>query len=494
MSWLSRLIEPLKQAKPKPAAVGAFCASNLDTPLLSLSSAGDHFTLRHVVEGLSVMGAVGSGKTTGPLANIVLPLLGLGVGGVFFCAKQQEREWIESLARQAGRSSSLLIVAPDQPNRLNILNYLAKRPGVVGSRIDQITEVFMRLARAGRRDSRHASSREPFWDESLLKVVRNAVQIFTAADEPLSASSLNRFIHSAATSHEQVHDRNWQGSSYSYELIQRGADRAEAGELNSVDRHDFELAARFYLDEFISFPDDTRRSVIATWSAAADPLMRGTMAELFGTTTTFVPELAFDGALIVLDIPTNVYGEAGAAVQIAFKHVLQLAVNSRKVRADTPVALIYADENHLLASPNTDATFYSTARDKRVANIVATQNLSNYLAKGGEGSRDAVEAMLGNLGFHIWCCNNHAATNKWAAESIANSTTSRGTWNVNGQGESTGGAAQHNDPKVLEGVFTELQRGGPPSFMTEAIVFRSGHRFNQSGDTWLRVAFPQVID
>lgn len=493
MSALGNLWSRLRRAGPRRTAVAAFEACGLDSPLFMLSPA-DAFTWRHAVEGVSIMGAVGSGKTTGPAAVLLLAMLEGGAGGVVFCAKKGEREWVERLAEKAGRSNSLLVIAPDQPHRINILDYLQKRPGVLGSRVDQITEVFLLLARAGQRDSRRAASREPFWDESLRMLGRNAVQCLTAAGEQLSAVAINRFIQSAPTREEQVHDEHWQASSYCYQVIQRAYERAEAGELSPVDKHDFELAARFFLAEFVTFPEDTRRSVIATWSAAADPLMRGNMAELFGTTTTFLPELAFEGAVIVLDLPTKVYGEAGAAAQIAFKYVMQLACDSRQVCDDTPVTFIYADEAHTVVSPDADANFFSTARAQRIANILCTQNLSNYLARGGEGSRDAVEAMLGNLNCHIWCCNNHAATNKWAAESIANSTNTRGSWNVDGQGQGSGGCTEHNDTKVLEGAFTELSRGGPPHFMTEAIVFRSGHRFNHSGDTWLRLAFPQVID
>ena len=64
----------------------------------------------------------------------------------------------------------------------------------------------------------------------------------------------------------------------------------------------------------------------------ADVLLRGHMADLFDGETNFIPDLTFDGAIIILDLPTKVYGQAGVYVQSAFTYLWQIACEQRDVK------------------------------------------------------------------------------------------------------------------------------------------------------------------
>ena len=468
-------------------------AVDLDAPLLYLSPA-DPFTLRHAVEGMSVMGAPGSAKSTGVGATILRALMAHGCGGLICCVKAGEAATVAAHAAATGRSKSLIVVSPTNPWRCNLLDYVLKRPGVEGSRTEQVVALFSALVEVMERGEKSGGGKnESFWQRTLRQRIRNTAEIFIAAGERLSVEAMHRFMLSAPSTHEEVQSAHWQGHSYCYQLIQRAlVERYDA--LTPRGRSDFDLACIYWLQEVIDLPADTRGSINATWSTAADMLMRGQLADLFGTTTNVVPEVTFAGAIVVLDLPIKVYGAAGAVLQAAFKHVWQQAAEARAVTADSHVSFLYVDESHEVISEN-DGFFAATSRSARIATVLISQNLSNYFAAlGGESGRHKAEALLGSLGTHVFHANGHVPTNKWASEMIAEHTAMKFGWSRDqGTGRGSGSGTENQQKKVPESVFTGLARGGPPSFITEAIVFQAGRCFNVSGETFARVGFRQIF-
>ena len=479
-------------AGQQSCAAGGHVA-DLDTPLFRLSPA-DPFTLRHAVEGMSVMGAPGSAKSTGIGATILMALMAQGCGGVIACVKPGEADTIAAYAAMTGRSKSLIHVTPDSGWRINLLDYVLKRPGVQGSRTEQVVNLFSNIFEIAERGEKSGGGKnEGFWQRALKQRIRNTAEVFITAGESLSVEAMHRFMLSAPTSHAEVQSPEWQERSSCYRLIQRVLNE-KYDALTPRGRSDFDFACVYWLQEVIDFPADTRGSIAATWSTAADMLMRGQLADLFGTDTTFLPELTFDGAIVVLDLPVKVYGAAGAVLQAAFRYVWQLAAEARDVKTSGHVAFQYIDEAHELVTEQ-DAFFLATARSARIATVFITQNLSNYFsALGGEQGRHKVEALLGSITTHVWHANGHALTNKAASESIAEHTAMKLGWSRDqSTGRGSGSGTENQQKKVPEAVFTELARGGPPHFIAEAIVFQGGRRFNASGETFLRVGFRQTL-
>jgi len=116
----------------------------------------------------------------------------------------------------------------------------------------------------------------------------------------------------------------------------------------------------------------------------ADVLVRGDMAELFDTGTNILPEMTHQGAIIVLDLPTKVYGQAGILAQSAFTYVWQLACEQRDVKANPRPVFWFCDEFQELIC-NYTPEFLATARSARVASVLVSQNKPNYMAAmGGE--------------------------------------------------------------------------------------------------------------
>jgi hypothetical protein len=271
---------------------------NLDFPLFQWSP-WDSFTLRHAVESVAIFGELGAAKTTGSAAWLILKYLSIGMGGLVCCVKPGDRELVEAYARITGRAESLIVVSPVSGWRCNLIRYALKRPGVTGSRVEQLVSLLVTIVEAAERAERSGGQDQKFWQRSLRQILRNGVEVCIAARGEVTMSMLHDVITSAPRAHTEVHNPEWQKSSLCYQLIEE----AETKEKTEREQSDFELAARYFLREFPDMPNDTRGSILATYGVMADVLLRGHMADLFDGETNFIPDLTFDGAVIILDLP-----------------------------------------------------------------------------------------------------------------------------------------------------------------------------------------------
>ncbi len=465
---------------------------NLDFPLFQWSQF-DSFTLRHAVESVAIFGELGAAKTTGSAAWLLLKYLQIGMGGLVCCVKPGDRELVEAYARLTGRADSLIVVSPGSKWRCNLIRYALKRPGVVGSRVEQLVSLLMTIVEAAERGERASVGQgDKFWQRSLRQILRNGLEVCIAARGEVTMAMLHEVITTAPRSHGEVRKEAWQKESLCYRLIEE----AEAKEKSDRDQSDFELAARYFLRDFPDMPNDTRGSILATYAVMADVLLRGHMADLFDGETNFIPDLTFDGAIIILDLPTKVYGQAGVYVQSAFTYLWQIACEQRDVKLSPRPVFWFVDEAHEMVC-NYTPEFLATARSARVASVLISQNKPNYLAAmGGEAGRHRVDAFLGNMGTKIFHANGDPETNKWASDMISEELQARSNWHGTMEtGQGRGGGSESPGRKVLPSEFTMLKKGGPQNnFVTEAIVYQTGAAFiANEWQPWQRTAFTQQI-
>jgi type IV secretory pathway TraG/TraD family ATPase VirD4 len=481
---------------PRDSSLGSMLKSrdpwDLSFPLFSWSAA-DHFTLRNAVESVSIFGELGAAKTTGSGAWLIKKYLDIGMGGLVCCVKPGDRELIEAYAKETGRGDSLIIVSPGNKWRCNLIRYALKRPGAVGSRVEQIVSLLMTIVEAAERGERASVGQgDKFWQRSLRQILRNGLEVCIASRGEVTMQMLHDVITSAPRTHAEVHNPDWQKHSTCYRLIEEAEERQRP----EREQADFELAAKYFLREFPDMPNDTRGSILATYGVMADVLLRGQMADLFDGETNFIPDLTFDGAVIVLDLPIKVYGQAGIYVQSAFTYLWQVAAEQRDVKSSPRPVFWFVDEAHELVCDYTPQ-FLATARSARVATVLISQNKPNYLAAmGGEAGRHKVEAFLGNMGTKIFHANGDPETNRWASDMISEEIQTRNSWHggiENGAGR--GGANEQVGRKVMPSEFTTLRKGGPQNgFLTECIVYQTGASFAaNNGEPYLRTAFAQQI-
>jgi hypothetical protein len=192
---------------------------NLDFPLFAWSPY-ETFTLRNAVESVAIFGELGAAKTTGSAAWILLTYLQIGMGGLVCCVKPGDRELIEAYAKQTGREDSLVVVSPGGDWRCNLIRYAFLRPGITGSRVEQLVSLLMTIVEAAERSERGSGQGDKFWQRSLRQILRNGLEVCIAARGEVSMKMLHEVVTSAPRSHAEVHGETWQKESLCYQLIE----------------------------------------------------------------------------------------------------------------------------------------------------------------------------------------------------------------------------------------------------------------------------------
>jgi TraM recognition site of TraD and TraG len=495
--WLLR--ERQTERRGSPTQMSNRVTVGPDDPLFMLSPF-DPMTPRMASRGAICFGGVGVGKTTTYGDLSLRSFVRAGMGGYLGLVKNDELARVTRLLEEEHAQDSLVVFSPSNPWRLNYLEYIRKRPGLLGSRTEIMANLVTTMGEIGERsESSGGGKNDKFFQQTNKRTLRNALEICAAGNETLSIKLLDDVIISAPRTHEEVHDPKWQEQAACYRCIVEGDSKSKtAGEQN-----DFDRAARFFLSEFCDFPADTRGSVLATWGAMADPLLRGDMLELFGGATNVVPDIAFNGVILCADFPTEIYGPGGAMVQGALKYLFKLAAAYRDVSVNPRYAFCYIDEAHALVTESggvdgasRDSIFLgTTARKANICTVFLSQNISNfYAALGGESAGHNVKALLGNATWKLFFGNGHVETNKFASSLFAKSLQTRTNYSANRGAErdtTSGGGSDMVESKILESEFTELKGAGPGSEFAEAIIFGGGTIFKATGDTYLRTRFRQ---
>jgi hypothetical protein len=73
----------------------------------------------------------------------------------------------------------------------------------------------------------------------------------------------------------------------------------------------------------------TRETIDADFTGMFDPLSRGTIGELFGTTTTLTPDDIFGGEVVFINLSVAKYREAGQYAALIWAQLFQRAVDRR---------------------------------------------------------------------------------------------------------------------------------------------------------------------
>ena len=386
--------------------------SHQNAPLLQLSP--DYtLTLQQSFEGVQIFGGTGSGKTSGSGRYLARSLLHAGYGGIVFCAKPDEATtWIEH-AEATGRSAEVLRFSEDTPLRFNFVQYeLAKgaSPFDVAEVIDNAREAANPAASlAG------GSENSEFWNAAARDLLVSSMLVLYGATGGCELDELRRLIATAPLSREQAESTDWQNEARFFSLAMSAV--GQRGKY--VAMGDLQKALDYFRDQFAIMSEKMRSSVVQTLMTTLNRFSFGMLAKLFTTGTNIVPEMAHEGAIIIVDIPVLGVNreDARIAAQI-WKYAFQRAT-TRQANERTRPVFLWADESQYFLSEK-DVEFQSTARSSRVTTVYLTQSLPAYQhAIGGtEKAATATRAFLANLRTMIFHANKDEDTNRYASELI----------------------------------------------------------------------------
>lgn len=490
--------EPWRPPPPPFAPLVRLPAWVPDLPILSFPQ-GDEWSLRDACEGTFILGATGSGKTSGSGKAIACAFLSLGFGGLVLCVKPDERQLWEEYAAATGRSGQMCVVRSGGPFRFNFLDYEAQRCRPSLDWVENVTHLFSELMAVFAR-GRGDRSPGSFWVHAGNQLLRNTLRILARSRHGLQLAEIGALVAEAPMSLAEVKLGSWR------ETPHFGAFMQEAQRQDTVSS-DMQQAQRYWLQEFPALPDKTRAILVTGLSAMVDVLYTSDIYDLFCRDTTLTPEAVQDGAIIVVDLPLKTRDFTGLLTQCIWKYFFQKAIERRSEPADAcrRPAFLWIDEAQFFYTEY-DSLFQSTGRSSGCATVYLTQNIANFYGMYG-GDRNRIDGFLGNLNTKIFHANNDPASNAWAAEQIGKSMQYRASINSRDPqpprswqealfsfGRSGGGGVNVNpqmDYAVQPGDFAKLRTGGVQNdLLVEAYFTKSGARF-ANGKHYFRTAFSQ---
>jgi hypothetical protein len=495
-----------------------------EDPLLSFGEGEEPWRLKDAFEGVLILGAPGSGKTSGSGATFARQFLQAGFGGLVLCAKPGEAQRWQKLCGELGRGHQVFVVDGGGQYKLNFLAYESQRPGAEFGLAENLVKLFRVLVEAV---ALGENQREPevFWVNATNQLLRSLFEVFLLAQEPLTVDGLNRFLAKAPKARLDDPVKGWRKIPVFGEMLHRASLAQSA-----VEKRVFAHVLEYWTQEYPGFSDKTRSSFTLGFSAMADVLCGRGIHELASSDTTLTPEIILSGGIVILDLPIKTYGQGGLLIQAAWKHLFQMAAE-RRTLADNddhryplfqvmpeqmavlaPVTpgvgdrrcpvFLWEDEGQFFFSKH-DINFQATCREARAAHVIISQNLHNFYQLGhGQHAVEGVFALMNTQVFH---CNMDDFTNRWAAQKIGQELKTRFNFSISRSDQSrpdkffepntrssTVGSSSTKSWELLvrPEEFSALLKGGDGT--CEAIVLWMSHQFQcNDGKPYAKIIFNQ---
>jgi hypothetical protein len=455
-----------------------------ETPLLSF---GDdergHWTLQNAFEGVLILGATGSGKSTGSGATIAESFLHANFGGLVLTVKKGEAEHWRKLCARCGRENDLITIRRGGEWKLNLLAYEAQRPGEGSGLSENLVSFCRNLLKIS---SRHqaSGSHDPVWEYAGDHLLGATFDLFLLAGMEITFDHLSQFI-AAAPNNPPSTPEGWLKVPVFGNLIVR----ARKGAVSPEDKRLLERAEEYWFRIYPGLGQKTRSSVTLGIFSMLNAFRGRDIPALVSSETNITPEVIMAGAIVLVDLPLKELEHTGLIVQSAWKYLFQKAVE-RQNNAGNPnrrPVFIWEDEGQYFASEH-DSHFQDTARSSRVSRVILTQNLHSFYKEFGKDGIAAADNVFGNLNTKIFHANSDPTTNVFAAQnfgseihhrlSISNSAPPqpRDFFDVIRQNidppNTTGFSfAEHWEPAVRPEEFNWLRTGGKKNdFQVDAYI------------------------
>lgn len=424
---------------------------DINLPLLKLAPFADPLTLATAFRGVKIYGATGSGKSSGFGAVLGAAYLENGFGGLVLCAKSDNDElnhWMK-LSQLTARENSIIhfgIKNQEYDFSFNIIEFLRTLNGRstydfqlnIVTILKQITNNFK---------DQKVSNSDGFWDGVTEQYLTHLITLalVVCKDSQITFDVL-------------------------FDLFKRMNNNTPFDEiipdfeLEISTNYDLKLALQFFSEEFQNLNEKTRSIVVTALSSMLFKFNVGILKKLFGSTGNITPKWIMNGAVIVVNMPTEEFGEVGKICNLLWKFAFQKAVQNRqKLNNELRPIFLWADEVQDYIHAN-DSKFQATARSKWCATVYLTQNIPGLrLAMGGGyEAQDAIKSLDSNLVNSVFNQNIDEETNKYASTVL-------GTKTVKNKSVSTQGVfleknsttiTEKEEFRVKNNAFRLLKSGG----------------------------------
>ncbi len=469
--------------------------NHLDEVLCSWSEY-DLFTVRDLLNGgVSIMGRVGSGKTSGSGMWLGQAIVNFRrSGGLILCAKPEDRAMWQRIFANAGRECDLFIFEPDGSFRFDFLDYVLK----FGGDTREITECVTTIGEALRSGNSNGRENERFWEQEQKRMIYNAVEIIKRAMGRVTAPDLHRFITTAANCPEEIASDRWR-QQFQNQCIQR----AFASRKSAIEAHDYQNAETYWLGEVPGMADRTKSSILVGVLGLLHVFNTGIVRTLVSSETNISPDVMLDAKWVLVDMPPAQWGASGNFVNAGWKYLTQRRILRREAAPGDAINVIWADESQLFLT-SFDAEYLAQCRSHLGCMVFLTQSLHSYYATlTGDAGRHQADALLTNFHHKVFHALGDAESAHWASgllgkelqTFIGGSSAPQGDMfdTLMGRSRFNGSFSQHYESVLQPNVFMNgLRTGGIANrYFVDGIVVRSGEAPSTDGKNWMWTSFSQ---
>jgi type IV secretory pathway TraG/TraD family ATPase VirD4 len=434
--------------------------SELDDAVLDLGN-GRKFTERNSHDGVLIIGAKGSGKSS-LLKTFIRGMLHHMYGGVVLAVKENVVHNLAEEMDKAGRKSDLIILGPDSGHRFNFFDGCK-------TVIDAAT-VCQAISDAISDRSQGDNADGTFWRAQSARIHRATYALVKMVHGRFDYKEAAKLWAGRANSLAELADPSWQASSPLAAALRQAKPMAK---LNP----DLALAIDLFEADFPAFGDRLQGSLSACVSMAYDELLRSPLVEMFSGTSTFAMKDLLDRSKVCAPGLAALDSTAGAITNAILQY------SFCKAATDSPrehSSFLVSDECQFTVTRELMRAM-TVLREYRVCTVLATQNIAVLDDRLGVNGREGLCALCETK---IFCAQNHGATRQWASEQVGKvkrmiSTVTRTSAQKIGQ-SSTKSVSEHEawEDAVPPIHFAKLRNGAESvGNIVETILLKNGTYF-----------------
>ncbi len=423
---------------------------------------GDVLRLHHLCSGLFVGGSTGSGKSysTEPIIEACIRA-GCPVAGI--AVKPDEAERYIRMARNAGASNRLRLVAPGSGFYVNLLGYLLDSPG--GSP-QKAAQFLSRLNEVALRTEGGGGKEEAFWANLFDQAILQGTELCLLADWTANIPDVYEVIVTGPKSNKEAASDKF--------LTKRGCGekiaKANANRKPENERR-FKRVVDFWMSEWPSLGMRARGAAVSMVNGLLSKFMAEPFYEALCTNTTLTPEQIERERLVVLfayDMLT--YGSPGRFFNLVWTSLIQdYCLRRDASKLAVPFVLVRDEAGYALCSSH-DLQVQIVARSQKLAHISLVQDLHVLQAALG-GSEKAKHEAMGWIAAHanklFFSCGDVESAEMYSK--------------------------LLGDHRVM--MFGGSSEGGQPQgFIDELLGVKGGFSWHEQWQPWLRPADFSKLD
>lgn len=390
-----------------------------------------------------VLGATGSGKTSGWGKKYLSSVMAAGCGGLVLTVKKDEAEFVKNIAKKEGRVDDVMEFTLDGKYCFNFLDYTLKKAVASGSRtyVNQVLNLFKNVVAMHAGSSDATDSKDAFWINAMEELLGYVIRVLIYAGEEVSVDNMYNFVATLPEDKDswdkvnnekafavndgknfdpdKIKDLNYFFKSYCKAELSIAETESNPSK-TSVDLDkltDWKRTNIYFTERLGQFDIKTKATFVQMFSGMANQLLEGGIREAFSTGKTNIsPEMTFEGKIIILNIPYLEEGENARICQVIFKYCWQKEVEKRMVNQESPFVFLYCDEAQYFVTRN-DPQFLSTCRSNKACVCYMTQNV-NGLARYLGFNKMNLQSFLGNFQLNVFHQNGDYETNDYAVKLV----------------------------------------------------------------------------